>query len=274
MIKIPLKDKCFTNTNGSVNCSDLSSIGAWDRSSTDKNFVVLTHTNLGEVFEYKNKNYKVYGWLIEPPSINNSSYKFIRENYQHFEKIFTWRKELLDLSDKFHFIPFGGCWINPRDRQIHNKSKNVSMMISKKRKAPGHQFRYEIAENFPNRFDIYGKSWNPIENKITALKDYRFQIVVENCNDNFWFTEKLIDCLQTGTIPIYWGCESIGNFFNDKGIIKFKNLKDLEKILNQLSEATYDNLLPYVKENFELSKKYIIPDDFIFNYFKENHDNN
>lgn len=275
MIRIPLRDRCFEHKiNGSVNCDEASSLGAWDRESVDQNFIVLTHTNLGEVFKYKEKNYKVYGWLIEPPVINRTSYKFIRENYQHFEKIFTWSKELLDLSDKFYFIPFGGSWIKPNDRQIYEKNKNLSMMISKKHKAPGHQFRHEIVENFPNKFDIFGKGWNPIENKITALKDYRFQIVVENCTDDFWFTEKIIDCFQTGTIPVYWGCDSIGDFFNENGILKFKNLKGLSKILNHLNEGTYIDLLPYVKENFELSKKYILSDDFIFNYFKNINDSN
>lgn len=274
MINVPLRDNCFPHTNGSVNCNEISSIGYWDRNHQNEKFVVLTHTNLGEVFDFKNKNYKVYGWLIEPPSINRKSYIFIRENYQHFEKIFTWSKELLDLSDKFHFIPFGGCWINPNERQIYKKSKNLSMMISKKQKAPGHQLRYKIAEKFSSSFDIFGKGWNPIENKITALKDYRFQIVIENCDDEFWFTEKIIDCFQTGTVPIYWGCDSIGKFFNDKGIIKFKTLNELEIILKDLNEEKYKNLLPYIKENFEMSKKYILSDDHIFTYLKQNNDSN
>lgn len=272
MIQIPLIDNCFSHrVGGHVNCDDISLIGEWDRNLIDDKFVVLSHTNLSEVFEYTEKNYKVYGWLIEPPVINRTSYKFIRENYQHFEKIFTWSKELLDISDKFHFVPFGGCWINPDERRIYGKSKNLSMMISKKYKAPGHQLRHSIIKSFPNRFDIFGKGWNPIENKIVALQDYRFQIVVENCNLDFWFTEKIIDCFQTGTVPIYWGCPSISNFFDAGGIIPFTSISDLNTILNYINEETYNNLHDNIINNFELSKKFILSDDYIYYYFKKLH---
>ena len=66
--------------------------------------------------------------------------------------------------------------------------------------------------------------------------DYRFSIVIENCKRDYWFTEKLIDCLRTGTIPIYWGCPSIGDFFDIRGFILFDDINDLENILNNLTE--------------------------------------
>ena len=43
------------------------------------------------------------------------------------------------------------------------------------------------------------------DNKLAGLKDYMFTIVIENVVDDCWFTEKLMDSLLTGTIPIYWG---------------------------------------------------------------------
>jgi hypothetical protein len=114
--------------------------------------------------------------------------------------------------------------------------------------------------------DIFGTGYNPVDNKLDTLKDYRFSIVIENTRKNHYFSEKLLDCFTTGTIPIYWGCESIGDFFNKKGIITFNNLDELYLILKKLNTDYYNELLPYVKENFEIVKKYKTPEDYLINY--------
>jgi hypothetical protein len=37
---------------------------------------------------------------------------------------------------------------------------------------------------------------------------------VESSSETEIFTERLIDCLVTKTIPIYWGCPNISDFFD------------------------------------------------------------
>ena len=84
-----------------------------------------------------------------------------------------------------------------------------------------------------------------------------FCVVIENCKVDYFFTEKLIDCFLTGTIPIYWGCPSIGKFFNINGIITFDTKEECFDIIDTLSEEKYLNMLSHVKENFEEAKKYL-----------------
>jgi thermostable 8-oxoguanine DNA glycosylase len=91
-----------------------------------------------------------------------------------------------------------------------------------------------------------------------------FSITIENCKKDFYFSEKLIDCFITGTIPIYWGCPSIGNFFNEKGIIVFNNIDDLKDILKDIDKKYYDERKKYILENYEISKNYLVADDIIF----------
>ena len=43
--------------------------------------------------------------------------------------------------------------------------------------------------------------------------------VFENGQYETYFTEKLLDCFATGTIPVYLGAPDIGNYFNKDGII-------------------------------------------------------
>ena len=83
-----------------------------------------------------------------------------------------------------------------------------------------------------------------------------FSIVIENCKEDYYFTEKLIDCFLTGTVPIYYGCPSIAKFFNEKGILSFSNPKECFDIITTLTKEKYDEMLPFIKENFEKAQGY------------------
>ncbi len=83
-----------------------------------------------------------------------------------------------------------------------------------------------------------------------------FSITIENSKEDYMFTEKLIDCFLTGTIPIYYGCPSIGNFFNSNGIIMIDSLEDLSTILPTLNEELYNNMRPYIEENYKTAQQY------------------
>jgi hypothetical protein len=68
----------------------------------------------------------------------------------------------------------------------------------------------------------------------------------------------------TGTVPIYWGCPSIGDFFDTNGMIIFDNVGELVDIVNNLSIDDYIKRLESIKNNFNKSKKYLLPDDIIY----------
>ena len=90
-------------------------------------------------------------------------------------------------------------------------------MVSNKISTVGHKLRFSVVDSLKQNdieFSVYGRTVNNIDYKLTALKDYAFSIVIENSKIDYYFTEKLIDCFSTGTIPIYYGCPSIGNFFD------------------------------------------------------------
>ena len=127
----------------------------------------------------------------------------------------------------------------------------------------GHQLRHTIINKLQNQIDVYGRGWNPIDYKLNGLKDYRFTIVVENCKRDYWFTEKLLDSFACGTVPIYWGCPSIGDFFDTRGMLIFNDIVELETILQNLTEQVYINMLPHIQHNFDESKKYMLPDAWI-----------
>ena len=122
-----------------------------------------------------------------------------------------------------------------------------------------------------NRVDFYGTGCDkPIEYKIESLKDYMFSIVIENNIEDGLFTEKLLDCFLSGTIPIYVGNKNNREFFDENGIIFFEGDEDLPNILDNLNEELYNSKIESVKKNFELAKNYMFPEQLIQKFLEEN----
>ena len=219
----------------------------------DEDHFVITDHSLHHVDNHNNQ--KKYAWILESPVISPGAYEFISNNHNKFDLIFTFSKELLDISDKFILTPLGGCWINDEDKNIHEKYKDVSIILSSKQTTVGHRLRHSILQKYPN-IDFFGHN-NPIDKKIS-----------ENCKEDYYFSEKLIDSFVTGTIPIYWGCPSIGDFFDTNGMLIFDTLDEIDSIMNNLSEELYKSKLESIKHNFEEAKKYLLVDNIIYDKIK------
>ena len=232
----------------------------WTRENPDL-FESIFTTDLLNVDNFANK--KIYGWLIEPPTLIPKQYEYAINNQDKFYKIFTYDKNLLKISNKFEFLPIGGCWIEEKDRKIYEKNKLVSTIISAKTQLEGHKLRHKVAKNI-NKVDLFGSTYNNLPQKIDALKEYMFSIVIENEKMDYLFTEKIIDCFVTGTIPIYWGCPSIGDFFDTKGILTFNKIEELKEIIQNISIDFYKKNIESIKNNFFESKKYTIADNIIY----------
>lgn len=87
---------------------------------------------------------------------------------------------------------------------------------------------------------------------------------MENQRRDLHFSEKLINPIMTGTIPIYWGMPSIGDYFDTRGMIIMNDIDDFPEIYNDLTEKRYMDMLPYAKENFEIAKQYVLSEDWMY----------
>lgn len=213
-----------------------------------------------------NKSKKNYAWIAESSDYIAHIVDWAKNNIDqlenNFELIFTCDKRLIPLSNKMRLsIPNAVPWIeNP---QIHNKSKLISMIVSKKSYTSGHRYRLEILEKFKNQIDCYGAGHNFIEKKEQGLNDYYFSIAMENANYPNYFVEKITDCFATGTIPIFWGTPTIGEFFNENGIIF---LTDDFKI-EDLSIELYYSKMDAIKDNFDRAIKIPMAEDYIYDTY-------
>jgi hypothetical protein len=88
------------------------------------------------------------------------------------------------------------------------------------------------------------------------LFDHQFSIAVENTKETSYFTEKIIDCLLTKTVPIYWGAPDIDEFFDIRGMIVVENFDDFIEKINKIDETTYESMKPYIEKNYKLAQEF------------------
>ncbi|MEN0006379.1 MAG: glycosyltransferase family 10, partial [Bacteroidota bacterium] len=211
-----------------------------------------------------------FGWLLESKGIFRYNYEQTKKRYkalfETYEAIFTHDKELLLLDDRFRFTLSYGFYV--KDIAIHPKSKLVSAINSGKTMNDGHRWRNQFIEQHRDRFDLYGIKYRRIKLKEQGLNDYMFSVCIENANYPSYFTEKILDCFATGTIPIYKGSPDIADYFNPEGIIF---IDDPNFSFDMLSPELYYSKMDAIKDNFEriLPSHYNSSEDYIYAMYKD-----
>lgn len=211
------------------------------------------------------------GLIMECSVLDPNAYKTAFNLRDKFDYIFTYDPGFLAFdSNKFKFIAADTICIDTPSMIIHDKTKMVSMTYSSKTYMPGHIFRHAIVKDFIPKVeqcvDLYGEGTGiRLPMKSDALRDYRFSIEVENSGLPNYFTEKILDCFATGTIPVYYGCPNIGDYFDTDGIIQFSSTKDFMKVMDSLTPKLYEDKMYAVIKNYHtVMRKYLQPDDTIY----------
>jgi hypothetical protein len=230
--------------------------------------IFFTDNMLDKVDKLKTDQKRV-AWLLEPKAISPHIYTYVENNHQKFYKVLTFDRDLIDKIPNGLFCPYGTFWVT--DREKYDKQNLVSIILSFKNFTEGQNLRHLILNSKFNNLDYYGRfdSNKQIDSKNEALDNYYFSIAVENSIQNSYWTEKLLDCFITKTIPVYYGTKDVETFFNKKGIIFFNGLEHLSQILPKLTPDIYKERQEYIEENYNLAKKYKDPEDYIFFNYPE-----
>lgn len=234
----------------------------WDRTGFgNTEFVVVTDEFVSAKFDGPK-----IAWLIEPMAVSRKAYDYVYHNQEQFDAIASHDINFLSHVKRGIYCPFGGTWIDPDDWSIdtEKKCKNVSIISSEKNQLEGHKLRHKAARLLDEN-DRFGKGYKPVLNKIDALRDYRFSIVIENNRSSGYFSEKLIDSLITCTVPIYWGCSEVLQIFDNKGIITFDTIEQLDHILKNTDfESFYENSKQQVISNAKTARRFASVDETFF----------
>ena len=219
--------------------------------------------------------------------IQVESYYILSHIHQHiykydFDIILTFTPSFYNNVNTYKFLPYNKVyWISPGYHFIKNlnlphlspikylprdKKFQVSMLCGHKNWAPGHQFRREIWINqdkimAPKKF-MYSTNTEDLpiyenntkishsKDKTELFIDSMFHVVVENNIAQDYFTEKLIDCFVSMTIPIYYGCPNIGDYFELKGMIIINNINDIYNLNNILCDKFYTDRIAFIEDNY------------------------
>ncbi len=218
-----------------------------------------------------NSKYR-YLWLCESKSIVPNQYNYLRDNHHAlvgiFRKIFVHDESLLSLDPIFEYVPPAANFTWIKDRKIFEKSKLISMISSGKGFTDGHRFRNAVMQKQMQEnpwIDFFGRQFKPFKTKEESLADYMFSITMENESYSNYYTEKLMDCFATGTIPIYHGTPKLGDMFNSEGVIVLTEKFDPKS----LSKDLYFSKIDAIRDNFERCLAHKKADDVLYERIME-----
>ena len=183
----------------------------------------------------------VIGLACEPYDFLQIDETFIEYAKKNISKYF--------IGDKYQlpepFIEyFGYMWFTRPIKEITNKNKIMSIVLSNKKFAPGHLYRHQLVKKiieYRLPIHIYGKgSYEYIKKsnyvrgsflKSEPYEDYLYTIAIENFRSNHYFSEKIITPIMYNCSPIYFGCRNIQNYFNDVLLLSGNVTVDIQNLI-------------------------------------------
>ena len=269
-MKINLRDECFKQDNSMVR--GRKSPIEWDRECRNKDgWTFYTHRH---IYKTDNPNKSVLMlWESEILSNDFCPTEKVINNHSNYKYILTSRSNLLNnsiIGEKCRFLPSGGVWLDNDEQKVYNKTKGISLVSSEKIMCPLHILRSQLCNDLKPYIDIFGTgtAGNGWVEPIEYLKDYAFSIVVENNIDEYYFTEKILNCFAAGTVPIYIGATKINTFFNENGIVQCSP-DNIRNVLSNINMELYNKMTDAIKDNFERVKQFDTIEKFIYNVYGE-----
>lgn len=224
---------------------------------------------------FQNPNaYKIFCHVNEPTTCRwTESVSNIIKHHKAYDKIVTSNKEVLNNCKNAVFMAYGTTWLNKSKHHPDafgkyeeslstlKKDLSISTICNSLQGKPGYEIRRTICRNAnkiniptrfysSTRFPIEGLPLLPNDDKINLFGSM-YSIAIESSQEDSYFTEKLIDCLVTKTVPVYWGCSNISDFFDTSYWVSIENV-----LMNSYTEEHYWNNIDKISSNFQLARKY------------------
>ena len=182
------------------------------------------------------------------------------QNADSFSCILTWSEKILSQCSNALMVPFGTTFLHTKNRYRElaamKKDFELSFICGNKNYTKGHRLRHTLFEKCNHVEVPLKKYYTTEEPKEVCFRNSMFHLAVENTRHLNFFTEKIVDAFLTKTVPIYWGCPNIGDFFNEKGIIILESEEDFISLVNNLTEEDYYSRRDFIEENYNTALHY------------------
>jgi len=255
----------------------------WDRANKNLNYHFYSHQ---QILHSTGTPLKKYALLIESEQIVPQDYMIFDKNpglSKEFDKIFTFSERILEKYDNALLYIYGTVWYGTEfgggkmdPDACLKKSKGVSMVSSGKTMCDLHLKRIDLAKKMSKNpyVDTFGTfdGGSRLEILADAFTDYRYNIAFENALTRNYFTEKVMNCFASMTIPIFIGADNIGDFFNADGIIQVtpdEALSNMDCILKLCTKEFYEERISAIIDNYNRVQDYLCPEDYIYKHYNQ-----
>lgn len=267
-----------------------------DNMSDADGFLHFSLNSLDLALKYRKKRH--FYWANEPEVVcaNNklSRYKYL---LNIFDYIFSWDDAAVKMYDRISKIQYPNIININEDLFWRKERKKITNISANKKSINPWELYSKRADSIayfegkiPNNFEYYGHGWNKSKcylgacnSKSEILSGFDFSLCFENMyNTDGYITEKIIDCLLTGCIPIYYGAPNISKYVPSNCYIDFEKINDNDKLfelvmemdeskikiykdnihnyitgnqIQQFSDNSFANILSYAFFNYKLQNK-------------------
>ena len=204
----------------------------------------------------------------------------IIDNHKFYDIILAWHERILrECPNAVKFVSPSAPWcgefsagtISYRqgmqnkfyiiDQKASAKPFEVSYLTSSKNWCPGHMLRQQIFDALSSVVGELKVNKHRSPPRLsgaerTSIFQAQYHIAVENAQWNNYFTEKILDCFLMRTMPLYWGCPNLGEYFNLDGVMQFSTVDGLVLLLKNLTPEHYHSHHQVIEENYQRALEY------------------
>ena len=83
----------------------------------------------------------------------------------------------------------------------------------------------------------------PVSDKLKFLADYKFSICFENSKTDGYISEKLSDAFEAGTIPIYYGDDTVLELLNNRSYIHVRDESEFDEKIELIKKIDQNDTL-------------------------------
>ena len=261
--------------------------------NTIENSEIIIYNEMPTILPTQENIKKSYLLIFESELIKKENWNFVKHKY--FNKIFTWKDDILD-NKKYFKLNFSQQIIININKNFNKKEKLCTLIAgNKKVNHPLELYSKRVKairwfeENHPEDFEFYGIGWDRhthsnkyirfllrktkidilfkpnflsyrgrVNSKKETLQRYKFSICYENAKDiPGYITEKIFDSFFAGCVPIYWGANNIQEKIPKECFIDKRDFSTYEELYEFMKNVSDKEYLNYLNniENFLNSSK-------------------
>ena len=200
--------------------------------------------------------------IFEPRAVHARYYNIIPMLRYLYHSILVRDPILASKYSNVHSFSFAELWIETDNLKLPDFSqrRGISLIASMKNDLEGHKLRHKLIAFDKSHTDQLlkplGRAYEQFNDMITALVPFKYSVVIENSIEPHYFSEKILNCLACKTIPIYWGHESVKQYFDTSNWLFFNDLEDGYEKIKFASSGKHIVSQDKIHENYIQAKSY------------------